>query len=55
MFRFTTSTIMIFGIIDGTMENVKIIIWTIENLSISLDRARRVVLGKSIEMFGTGL
>ena len=45
MLRFSIASTMIFGIIDGTMENVKIIIWTIENLNISLDRARRVVLG----------
>lgn len=34
--------IVIFGTIDGPMKNVKIIIWTVENLRIPLNRVRRV-------------
>jgi hypothetical protein len=55
MLRFSITQIIIFGIIDGTVEYVKLIIWTMENLSISLDRARRVVPGTSIEAFETNL
>jgi hypothetical protein len=43
MLRFPIAQIMIFGIIDGAMENVKIKIWATENLSIPLNRARRVL------------
>jgi hypothetical protein len=42
---------MIFGIVDGAVENVKIIICVMQNLSLPLDRARQIVLGTDI---GTG-
>ncbi len=46
---FSTAQIMIFGIIDDGMKNLKIIIWVMENLTIPLDRAHRVVLGTGME------
>ncbi len=51
MRRFFITQITIFGIIDRAMENVKIIIWAVENMSIPLDRARPVVFGTSVETF----
>jgi hypothetical protein len=45
---FPLQKIIIFEIIDGAMENMKITIWTVENLSIPLDRACRVVFGTSM-------
>jgi len=40
---------MVFCSIDGANENLKIILWTIGNLSIALDRARRVPFEPRIE------
>ncbi len=54
MLRFSIAQSMIFGLIDGASEDLKIILWVIENLSIPLDRARRVVLGTHIGTLGTG-
>jgi hypothetical protein len=48
MLRFSIAQIMTFGIIDGSTENVKIIIWAMENLSIPLDRFRRRAVGTII-------
>ncbi len=53
MLRCSIGQAMIFETIDGAMENMKILICTMENLSISLNRAGRGVLGTSIGMFGT--
>jgi hypothetical protein len=39
---------VIFGTIESAIKNPKIISWAMENLSIPLDRARRVVLGTRI-------
>ncbi len=39
---------MIFGLIDGPRENLKIILSAIKDLSIPLDRAHRVALDTSI-------
>jgi hypothetical protein len=48
MLRVCIAQTMIFGTIGEAIKNLKIMIWAIENLSIPLDRARRVVLGPSI-------
>lgn len=40
---------MIFRILGGSMENVKIIVWTIDSLTISLDRAHRFLLGTCLK------
>jgi hypothetical protein len=42
MLRLSLDQIMIFAIIDGAMGHVKVIIFPTENVSISLDTARRV-------------
>jgi hypothetical protein len=48
--RFFIGQIRIFGLIDRAMENVKNMIWTMENLSIPLDRDRGVVLGRGLQL-----
>ncbi len=48
IFRFPIAQIMIFGIIDGVMENVRIIIRTTENLSIRLNRVRRCLFWSTL-------
>ncbi len=53
MLKFSTDQSMIFGLIDGASEGPKIILWSIKDLSIPLDRARRVVLGTYIGTLGT--
>jgi len=40
-------------VIDSSMESLKIKVWALVNLSLPLDRARRVLLGTLIEPFGT--
>jgi len=49
MLRFATAQIMIFGIIDGIIKNVKIVICAMQNLTIPLDRAHRAVLEIGME------
>ncbi len=53
MLRFTVAQTMTFGIIDGTMENLKVKVLAVLNLSIPLDRAHRVVLETLIGTFET--
>jgi hypothetical protein len=48
--RFFIGQIRIFGLIDWATENVKNMIWTIENLSIPLDRYPGVVLGRGLHL-----
>jgi hypothetical protein len=48
--RFFIGQITIFGLIDQATENVKNMIWTMENLSISLDRDLGVVLGRGLQL-----
>ncbi len=48
--RFFIGQITIFGLIDRATENVKSIIWTMENLRIPLDRDRGVVLGRGLHL-----
>ncbi len=45
MLRLCIAQGMIFALIDGAEENMKTIVWAIENLSILSDWARPVVLG----------
>jgi hypothetical protein len=45
---------MIFAIIDDAVENPKIKVCAMENLSTPLDRARRVVLETHFGTLGTG-
>ncbi|CAF2805202.1 unnamed protein product [Rotaria sp. Silwood2] len=40
---------MVLGTIDGAVQSLKIIVRVMENLSIPLGRARRVVLGTRME------
>jgi hypothetical protein len=54
MLRYRIAQTMIFETIDGAIENVKILICTMGNLSLPVNRARRAVLGIGIETFGTG-
>jgi len=54
MLRFSIAQSMIFGLIDGAIEDLKIVLSIIEKLSIPLDRARRVELGTRIGTLGTG-
>ena len=44
---------MVFRTRDGASEDLKIILDAIENLSLPLDRAHRVVLGTLIGTVGT--
>jgi len=53
MLRFTVAQTMTFRIIDGTMENLKVKVSAVLNLSIPLDRAHRVVLETLIGTFET--
>jgi len=54
MLRFSIAESIIFGLIDGASEDLKIIRWVIENLRIPSDTARRGVLGTEIGTLGTG-
>jgi hypothetical protein len=54
MLRIFIDQILIFWIIGGAMENVKIIICAMEILNIPLNKASRVVLVTRIITFGTG-
>lgn len=51
--RFFTAQTTIFAIIDDAVENPKIKVCAMENLSTPLDRARRVMLGTRFGTFGT--
>ncbi len=53
MLRFSIAQTMIFETIDGAIENMNILICTMDNLSMPVNRARRTVLQASIKTFGT--
>jgi len=53
MLSFSIVQTIILGVIGGPTEYVKIIVCTIEKLSIPLDRARRAVVGTLIGTLGT--